>query len=100
VPLGIARVGGTGANGSGDIFIAFSTVNPGAAQETGPAALEWLPNGDLSPFFAATIEATEEAIVNAMVAAETMTGIDGNTVHRLPHDRLREVLRKYGRLGP
>jgi len=99
VPLGIARVGGTGANGSGDIFIAFSTANPGAARETGPAALEWLPNGELSPFFTATIEATEEAIVNAMVAAETMTGIDGNTVHRLPHDRLREILGEYGRLG-
>lgn len=99
VPLGIARVGGTGANGSGDIFIAFSTANPGAARQTGSSALEWLPNGDLSPFFAATIEATEEAIVNAMVAAETMTGIDGNTVHRLPHDRLREILEKYGRLS-
>ena len=99
VPLGIARVGGTGANSSGDIFIAFSTANPGAARETGRTALEWLPNGDLSPFFAATIEATEEAIVNAMVGAETMTGIDGNTVHRLPHDRLREILRKYGRLS-
>jgi L-aminopeptidase/D-esterase-like protein len=98
VPLGIARLGGTAANGSGDIFIAFSTANAGAAQETGPSALEWLPNGDLSPFFAATIEATEEAIVNAMVAAETMTGIDGNSVHRLPHDRLREILGKYGRL--
>ncbi len=99
VPLGIARVGGTGANGSGDIFIAFSTANPGAARETGAAALEWLPNGDVSPFFTATIEATEEAIVNAMVAAETMTGIDGNTVHRLPHERLREILARYGRLG-
>jgi L-aminopeptidase/D-esterase-like protein len=99
VPLGIARVGGTGANSSGDIFIAFSTANPGAAQPSGPASLEWLPNGELSPFFTATIEATEEAIVNAMVAAETMTGIDGNTVHRLPHDRLREVLAKYGRLS-
>ncbi len=99
VPLGIARVGGTGANGSGDIFIAFATANSGAAQETGRSAIEWLPNGDLSPFFAATIEATEEAIVNAMVAAETMTGIDGNTVYRLPHDRLREILEKYGRLS-
>jgi L-aminopeptidase/D-esterase-like protein len=97
VPLGIARLGATGANSSGDIFIAFSTANAGAAQPSGPASLEWLPNGDLSPFFTATIEATEEAIVNAMVAAETMTGIDGNTVHRLPHDRLREVLAKYGR---
>ena len=99
VPLGIARLGGTGNNGSGDIFLAFSTANPGAAWETGRTALEWLPNGDLSPFFVATIEATEEAIVNAMVAAETMTGADGNTVHRLPHDRLREVLKKYGRVS-
>ena len=97
VPLGIARLGGTGNNTSGDIFLAFSTANPGAAGETGRTPLEWLPNSDLSPFFVATIEATEEAIVNAMVAAETMTGADGNTVHRLPHDRLREVLKKYGR---
>jgi L-aminopeptidase/D-esterase-like protein len=67
-------------------------------RESGPAALEWLPNGDLSPLFTATVEATEEAIVNAMVAAETMTGIDVNTVHRLPHDRLREILGEYGRL--
>ncbi len=99
MPLGIARVGGTGANGSGDIFIAFSSANPGAARESGPTALEWLPNGDLSPFFTATIEATEEAIVNALVAAETMTGVDGNTVQRLPHDRLREILGRYGRLN-
>ncbi|MFP5356396.1 MAG: P1 family peptidase, partial [Gemmatimonadota bacterium] len=74
VPMGIARLGGTASNGSGDLFIAFSTANPGAAAPNGVTPLEWLPNGDLNPFFSATIEATEEAIVNALVAAESMTG--------------------------
>lgn len=98
VPMGIARLGGTASNGSGDIFVAFSTANPGAAASTGVTPLEWLPNNDLNPFFVATIEATEEAIVNALVAAETMTGA-GGTVHALPHDQLRSALRKYGRLA-
>ena len=99
VPMGIARTGGTASNGSGDIFIAFSTANPGAAQTgRGPVNLTMLPNDDISAFFTATIEATEEAIVNALVAAETMTGMNGRTVAALPHDRLRDVLRKYGRL--
>jgi D-aminopeptidase len=98
VPMGIARLGGTASNGSGDIFLAFSTANPGAAATTGVTPLEWLPNNDLNPFFSATIEATEEAIVNALVAAETMTGA-GGTVHALPHAQLREALRKYNRLG-
>lgn len=98
VPMGIARLGGTASNGSGDIFIAFSTANPGAAASSGVTPLEWLPNGDLNPFFAATIEATEEAIVNALVAAETMTGA-GGTVHALPHEQLRAALRKYNRLA-
>ena len=57
-----------------------------------------LPNDRMSPLFRATAEATEEAIVNAMVAADTMVGINGNTVHALPHDRLRDALRRYGRL--
>jgi L-aminopeptidase/D-esterase-like protein len=99
VPMGIARVGGTAANGSGDIFIAFSTANPGAAKTSGgPVQIEMLPNGDESAFFTATIEATEEAIVNALVAAETMTGVNGRKVEALPHERLREILRKYNRL--
>lgn len=97
VPMGIARLGGTASNGSGDIFITFSTANPGAAASSGVTPLEWLPNNDLNPFFTATIEATEEAIVNALVAAESMTGARG-TVHALPHDQLRDVLRKYNRL--
>jgi L-aminopeptidase/D-esterase-like protein len=99
VPMGIARVGGTAANGSGDIFIAFSTANSGAAKIAGDAVdVRMLPNGALSPFFVATIEATEEAIVNALVAAETMTGYAGNRVHAVPHDRLQQVLKKYSRL--
>lgn len=97
VPLGIARVGGLGANSSGDIFIAFSTANPGAAQRMGISKLEMLPNDQLTPIFEATVQAIEEAIINALVAAKTMQGINGNTVYALPHDRLRQVLRKYGR---
>jgi D-aminopeptidase len=98
VPMGIARLGGTASNGSGDIFLAFSTANPGAAAESGVTALSWLPNGDLTPFFDATVEATEEAIVNALVAADTMVGINGNTVPALPIDQLRAILKKYNRL--
>jgi L-aminopeptidase/D-esterase-like protein len=98
--MGIARLGGVASNGSGDIFIAFSTANRGAAAEGGVTAIEWLPNGDLTPFFEATIDATEEAIVNALVAADTMTGIDGNTVAALPTDQLRAILRRFGRLVP
>lgn len=98
VPMGIARLGGTASNGSGDIFVAFSTANPGAAAETGVTPLAWLPNNDLTPFFDATVDATEEAIVNALVAAETMTGIDGHTASALPHDQLRAILAKYNRL--
>jgi D-aminopeptidase len=99
VPMGIARLGGVASNGSGDIFLAFSTANPGAAAASGVTPLTWLPNSDLSPFFQATVEATEEAIVNALVAAETMTGINGNTVPALPIDQLRAVLAKYNRLA-
>ena len=99
VPMGIARLGGTASNGSGDIFIAFSTANPGAAADTGATALTWLPNGDLTPLFDATVEATEEAIVNALVAADTMTGANGNTAYALPIEQLQALLKKYGRLA-
>lgn len=98
VPLGIARVGGMGANTSGDIFISFSTANPGAAQREGMVNLDMLPNDRMTPLFEATVHATEEAIINALVAAETMHGINGHTAHALPHDRLREVLAKSHRL--
>jgi len=97
--LGVGRLGGTGGNTSGDIFIAFSTANPGAAKPDSTRALTMLPNERISPLFEATIQATEEAIVNAMVAAETMTGADSLRVYALPHDRLRAALRKYNRLA-
>ena len=98
--LGIARTGGTAGNGSGDIFVAFSTANPGAARPEGPTArLEMLPNHRITPLFDAVVLATEEAIINSMTAAETMTGIEGRTAYALPHDRLRQALAKYGRLA-
>ena len=99
VPLGIARVGGLGANGSGDIFIAFSTANEGADVGREVVTVEMLPNRRMNPLIEATVQATEEAIVNALVAGETITGVNGNTVYGLPHDRLRDVLRKYNRLA-
>ncbi len=96
--LGLARTGSTSGNGSGDIFMAFSTANPEAAKLKGLAQVEMLANDEMNPIFSATVEATEEAIVNALVAAETMTGADNHTVVALPHDGLREALKKYGRL--
>jgi len=99
VSLGLGRDGSYSGDGSGDIFIAFSTANPGAVGSKGLHQLTMLPNDDLDPIFLATVQATEEAVVNAMVAAETMTGIDGHTVIALPHERLREVLKKYNRLA-
>jgi L-aminopeptidase/D-esterase-like protein len=98
--LGVARTGSVSGNGSGDIFVAFSTANTGAARDTTVVTVRSLPNERLNPVFAATVEATEEAIVNALVAAETMVGVDGHRVEALPHDRLREVMRRYGRLAP
>jgi L-aminopeptidase/D-esterase-like protein len=97
--LGLARTGSVAGNTSGDIFLAFSTANPGAAKKEGTVPLTMLPNERLNPLFEGTVQATEEAIVNALVAAETMTGRDGHKVIALPHDRLREVLKKYNRLG-
>jgi D-aminopeptidase len=98
VSLGLARDGSYSGGGSGDIFIAFSTANPGAGEHNGVRPLNMLPNDDLDPLFLATVQATEEAVVNAMIAAETMTGSNNHTVVALPHDRLREVLKKYNRL--
>jgi L-aminopeptidase/D-esterase-like protein len=98
VPFGIAKTGGYGANGSGDIFIAFSTANPGAAVREGLVNTGMLPNDAISPLFLATAQATEEAIVNALVAARTMTGINDHTVHALPHGRLIDILKKYNRI--
>ncbi len=97
--LGLGRDGSFSGDGSGDIFIAFSTANPGAAGSKGVHDLKMLANEQLNPIFLATVQATEEAVVNAMVAAETMTGINNHTVIALPHDRLREALKKYNRLA-
>ena len=97
--LGLGRDGSFSGDGSGDIFIAFSTANPGAASSKGVRDLKMLPNEELNPIFLATVQATEEAVINAMVAAETMTGINDTTVVALPHDKLREVLKKYNRLA-
>jgi D-aminopeptidase len=98
--LGLARTGTISGDGSGDIFIAFSTANPGAATPTGLRHIDMVPNDQIDPLFEATVEATEEAVVNAMVGAETMTGIDDHRVDALPHEKLREVLKKYNRLAP
>jgi len=98
VSLGLGRDGSYSGDGSGDIFIAFSTANPGAVGTKGLHQLGMLPNDSLDPIFLATVQATEEAVINAMVAADTMTGINNHTVIALPHDRLREILKKYGRL--
>jgi D-aminopeptidase len=97
--LGLARTGSVSGNGSGDIFLAFSTANPAAGAVRGNAAgavsLSMLPNERMNPLFEATVQATEEAIVNAMVAARTMTGIDGRRVVGLPHGELREIMRRW-----
>jgi D-aminopeptidase len=95
--LGLARTGSTSGNGSGDIFIAFSTANPEADKPPGPNTVQTVSNERISPLFNSTVEATEEAIVNAMVGAETMTGIDGHTVNALPQQQLQNVLKKYNR---
>jgi D-aminopeptidase len=103
--LGIARVGGAGEHSSGDIFLAFSTGNRGAIGSykvetaTAPLAVTMIPDGAISDLFWGAIEATEEAILNALVAADTMTGRDGITAHRLDHGTLVDVMTRYGR-GP
>jgi L-aminopeptidase/D-esterase-like protein len=96
--MGLARTGSTAGNSSGDIFIAFSTANPNAAQSTGVVQLTMLPNDRMNSLFEATVQAVEESIINALVAAETMVGQDDHKVIALPHDRLREIMKKYNRL--
>ena len=98
VALGVGVVGGRGGNSSGDIFIAFSTANPEASTMDKLANLQMLPNEMINPFFDAVAQATEESIVNAMIAAETMEGANGNKVYAIPHDRLISVMKKYNRL--
>jgi D-aminopeptidase len=97
--LGLARTGSVASNGSGDIFLAFSTANPGAASARDAAQVSMMSNVRIGAVFEATVQATEEAIVNALVAAETMTGVDGHKLEAISHDALRQALRKYNRLS-
>lgn len=96
--MGLARTGSTAHNSSGDIFLAFSTAPLPAAVAPGLHAYEFVPNSHIDPFFDAVVEATEEAIVNSLIAADTMSGVNGLTIHGLPHDRLQDILRRYNRL--
>ena len=99
IGLGVGRLGGRGENSSGDIFIAFSTANATEfGKNEGIAKIDMLPNDRINMLFGATVQATEEAIINALVAAETTVGYKGNTIYALPHDRLQEALKKYNRL--
>jgi len=97
VSLGVGRMGGYGGNSSGDIFIAFSTANPRASVDSGLVRVTMLPNERINPLFNATVQATEAAIVNALLAAETMTGANDLRVHAMPLDRVRAIMSKYGR---
>ena len=97
VSLGVGRMGGTGGNSSGDIFIAFSTANASFATDTAVASVRMMPNARVSALFGATMQATEAAIVNALLAAETMVGVNDRRVYAMPLDRLRAAMSKYGR---
>jgi D-aminopeptidase len=97
--LGLARTGSVSGNGSGDLFIAFSTANPNVANpDQITHSVETIPNDNMDPLFAGVVQATEEAIVNALIDNQSMTGRDNHHVDALPHDRVRELLTKYGRL--
>jgi L-aminopeptidase/D-esterase-like protein len=98
--IGMARTGAMASDASGDLFVAFSTANPNSGSQDGLPSIRMLPNERLTPLFEATAEATEEAIVNALVAAETMAGANDRRAIALPHDRLVELLGKYNRLSP
>jgi len=97
IPLGIGAVGGRGSNGSGDIFLAFSTANPKAFNRKNSGTVKTFPNDKISPLFEATVQVVEESIINAMIAAETMEGINNNKIYALPHGKLMEILKKYNR---
>ena len=97
--LGLARTGSVSSDSSGDIFIAFSTANAGAASAPETSTVSMVSSRRITALFEATVQATEEAIINALIAGEAMTGADGETVPAIAHDRVREILRKYGRLA-
>ncbi len=98
IPLGITRTGGIGGNGSGDIFIAFSTANKNAFSNTEEEQITTMPNDLMNSLFAATIQATEEAIINALFAGKTLIGINGNTVYELPKEAVIRIMKKYNRI--
>jgi L-aminopeptidase/D-esterase-like protein len=98
VSLGLGRDGSISGDGSGDIFIAFSTANPGASANNHVVDLKMLPNDMIEHVFESTVFATEEAVVNAMIAADTMVGADNHKIIGLPHDQLQAILKKYNRL--
>lgn len=97
VAIGVGKVGGRGENGSGDIFLAFSTANPKAFNRSRTVQVQQLSNDQINPLFEATVQSVEEAIINAMVAAETMEGINGNKAYALPHKKVISILKKYNR---
>ena len=97
--LGLARSGSVSGNGSGDLFIAFSTANPHAADAKPPIrTIETMPNDLMDPIFAGVVQATEEAVANALIDNHDMIGRDNHRVEALAHDRLRDLLKKYNRL--
>jgi L-aminopeptidase/D-esterase-like protein len=99
VSLGLARTGTVSGNGSGDLFVAFSTANSNVANpDEVTHTVQTIPNDLMDPLFAGVVQATEEAVVNALVDNHSMTGRDNHRVDALPHDRLRELLKKYNRL--
>jgi L-aminopeptidase/D-esterase-like protein len=98
VPLGVTRTGGIGGNGSGDIYIAFSTANANAFSNDSTEQVSTLPNEQMNALFEATIQATEEAIINALVAGKTTTGINGNKVYGMPVERVVDILKNYNRI--
>lgn len=97
--IGLARVGGIGYDTSGDVFLAFATGNHYQGEAKAPRDVKLFPFGETDRLFEAAAEAVEEAILNALIAAETMTGFEGHTAHALPHDALREIMAKYRRTG-
>jgi D-aminopeptidase len=98
VTIGMGNVGGRGSNGSGDIYLAFSTANKEAFNRDETSTVQTFSNDRMTPLFEATVQTVEEAIINAMVAAETMEGINGNTAYALPHDLLIDILKKHNRI--
>ena len=98
IPLGLTRTGGIGGNGSGDIFLSFSTANKSAFNNKGKEEqITTMANESMDALFAATVQATEEAIINALFAGRTLVGINGNTVHGMPHEAVIQILKKYNR---